>query len=146
MKKILFIVFLLSFIINSYAQEESLFGSKCAVKGEDFYRSEHSYIWLYEKGSLTLENTSLKDAYAEVVKDLNDYMYLYHYNYLYKKYPEMPAESISLEGDIDDDMSASYKCNIDIKNDNNKKVVINISAFGKTGFISFFINIEHSTF
>ena len=136
MKKILFIVFLLSFIINSYAQEESLFGSKCAVKGEDFYRSEHSYIWLYEKGSLTLENTSLKDAYAEVVKDLNDYMYLYHYNYLYKIYPEMPAESVSLEGDIDDDMSASYKCNIDIKNDNNKKVVINISAFGKTGFIS----------
>ena len=136
MKKILFIVFLLSFIINSYAQEESLFGSKCAVKGEDFYRSEHSYIWLYEKGSLTLENTSLKDAYAEVVKDLNDYMYLYHYEYLYKKYPEMPAESVSLEGDIDDDMSASYKCNIDITNDDNKKIVINISAFGKTGFIS----------
>ena len=138
MKKILFIVVILSFAFNIYAQEKSIFGTECAITGDDFSKDEEYSVWLYEKSSLTLENTSLKDAYAKVVKDLNDKDTgdLYHYHLLYKKYPEMPKKSVTLTGNIEKDDYTSYKCNIDIKNDNNKKIVINISAFGKTGTIS----------
>lgn len=136
MKKILFIVFVLSFAFNTYAQEKSIFGDSCVVTGDDFSKDKEYSVWLYEKSSLTLENISLKDAYEKVVKDLNDNMNLYHYEYLYKKYPKMPKKNVTLTGDIDKNISDSYKCNIDIKNDNNKKIVINISAFDKTGTIS----------
>lgn len=136
MKKILFIVVILSFAFNIYAQEKSIFGTECAITGDDFSKDEEHSVWLYEKSSLTLENISLKDAYAKVVKDLKDNMNLYHYEYLYKKYPKMPKKSVTLTGNIDKKVSNSYNCNIDIKNDNNKKIVINISAFGKTGTIS----------
>lgn len=135
MKKVLFTVLFLCFALNIYAQEKSIFGDSCVVTGDDFSKDKEHSKWLYEKGSLILDNISLKDAYALVVKDLNDNTDLYHYKYLYKKYPKMPKKSVTLTGDIDKNVSRSYKCNIDITNDNNKKIEIKISAFGKTGDI-----------
>lgn len=130
MKKVLFTALFLCFAVNIYAQAESIFGSGCSIKGWKYA------LYLYEKDLITLDNTSLKDAYALVVKDLNDNnMRLYHYESLYKKYPKMPKKSVTLSGNIDKDIYASYNYNIDIKNDNNTKIEIKISAFGKTGDI-----------
>ncbi len=36
MKKLLFIVVILSFAFNIYAQEKSIFGTECAITGDDF--------------------------------------------------------------------------------------------------------------
>lgn len=135
MKKVLFTVLFLCFSFNIYAQEKSIFGDSCIVTGDDFSKDEENTMRLYAKGSLTLDNTSLKDAYALVVKDLNDNTDLYHYKYLYKKYPKMPNKSVTLSGNIDENVYASYNCNIDIKNNNNTKIEIKISTFGKTGDI-----------
>ena len=131
MKKVLFTVLFLCFAFNIYAQEKNIFGDECVVTGDDFSKT----VRLYEKGLLTLDNTSLKDAYEKVIKDLNDKKRLYHYEFLYKKYPEMPNKSVTLSGNIDENVYASYNCNIDIKNNNNTKIEIKISAFGKTGDI-----------
>lgn len=138
MRKIFFIVFIVSLAFTAYAQEESIFGTECAVTGENFSKDEEHSIWIYEKASLTLENISLKDAYAKVVKDLNDKDTgnLYHYKLLYKKYPEMPKKSVSIQGNMDKDAYAPYKCNIDIAFITNKKIKIKISAFDKTGIIT----------